>query len=198
MKKHFVISRTVLFSFFLLGLAFLCFLLPPWFLKLDDPCRKIERYYAVGALVSLVGSVVGIFGAFNISPKWWVGGVGFLLNCMTFVLVTVLAPGVLPLSDLDESRIVATEIEMKRVEIGLDHFNQENGYYPSEELGIQLLLENSPSRLSYLSKIPKDAWGNDLRYRNQEKTKTVEIISFGADGIEGGKCVDADLYLKVQ
>ena len=39
----------------------------------------------------------------------------------------------------------------------------------------------------------KDAWGNDFKYEKMT-SKKYDIISFGADGVEGGDADDADLH----
>jgi len=43
--------------------------------------------------------------------------------------------------------------------------------------------------------LPKDAWGNDFVYQlSPDSGKPFVIISYGADGEEGGEKLDADLY----
>ena len=40
--------------------------------------------------------------------------------------------------------------------------------------------------------LPKDGWDNDFRYTTQNG-KEYEIISMGADGVEGGTDLDEDI-----
>ena len=42
--------------------------------------------------------------------------------------------------------------------------------------------------------MPKDAWGNEFVYYHPGVTgHTIEVISYGGDGEEGGEGFDADL-----
>ena len=83
----------------------------------------------------------------------------------------------------------------------LDLYRLHNTSYPSSEQGLKALLEkpkvgvipkywNGPYlRGNYL---PEDSWDNPFIYIN-ENGKDYEIISLGADGVEGGTGFDADI-----
>ena len=81
-------------------------------------------------------------------------------------------------------------------------FKLDTGRYPTEEEGLQELIEQ-PTDVTgwntggYLetTTLPKDAWGHDFIYQlSPESGKPFVIISYGADGEEGGEGYDADLY----
>ncbi len=94
-------------------------------------------------------------------------------------------------------------VQMKSLYNGaLDMFKLNNSLYPSTEEGLQALVENPDtekypnySKSGYLKddKLPKDSWGNDFIYINDDGI--IEIISLGADRKEGGKNEGADIKM---
>lgn len=94
-------------------------------------------------------------------------------------------------------------VQMKSLYNGaLDMFKLNNSLYPSTEEGLQALVKNPDeekypnySKSGYLKddKLPKDSWGNDFIYINDDGI--VEIISLGADRKEGGKNEGADIKM---
>ncbi|MBU1659438.1 type II secretion system major pseudopilin GspG [bacterium] len=94
-------------------------------------------------------------------------------------------------------------VQMKSIYNGaLDMFKINNSVYPSTEEGLEALVKN-PDEEKYQnysmsgyfkdSKMPKDSWGNNFIYINDEGT--IELISFGADRKEGGKDEAADIKM---
>ncbi|MBU0720383.1 type II secretion system major pseudopilin GspG [bacterium] len=94
-------------------------------------------------------------------------------------------------------------VQMKSIYNGaLDMFKINNSVYPSTEEGLEALVANpdeekypgySTSGYFKDSKMPKDSWGNNFIYVNNEGS--VEIISLGADKKEGGKDEAADIKM---
>lgn len=94
-------------------------------------------------------------------------------------------------------------VQMKSIYSGaLDMFKINNSVYPSTEEGLQALVKNpdpekypaySTSGYFKDSKMPKDSWGSEFIYLNENGT--VELISFGADRKEGGKDEKADIKM---
>ena len=103
---------------------------------------------------------------------------------------------------LDESKVETTKIQINNVESALEQFKRRHGFYPSTEQGLAALVEkptvgkvpeNYPAD-GYLKAVPKDGWGNDFIYYSPGVAgHKIEIISYGADGEEGGDEMDADL-----
>ena len=94
-------------------------------------------------------------------------------------------------------------VQMKSIyNSSLDMFKIDNSIYPSTEEGLKALTEN-PDEEQYTnysasgyfkdSKIPKDSWGNEFIYLNDEGT--IELISLGADKKEGGKDESSDIRM---
>jgi len=94
-------------------------------------------------------------------------------------------------------------VQMKSIYNGaLDMFKLNNSTYPSTEEGLEALVKN-PDEEKYSnystsgyfkdSKLPKDSWGNNFIYINEDGT--IEIISLGADKKEGGKDEGVDIKM---
>jgi len=94
-------------------------------------------------------------------------------------------------------------VQMKSLYSGaLDMFKLNNSLYPSTEEGLAALVSNPDeekypnySSSGYLkdSKMPKDSWGKEFIYINDEGA--VELISLGADRKEGGKDQSKDIKM---
>jgi len=83
-------------------------------------------------------------------------------------------------------------VQMKSIYDGaLDMYKIKNSVYPSTEEGLKVLTEDS----TYFkdAKMPKDSWGQEFIYTNDNGT--VELISFGADKKEGGKDEGKDIKM---
>jgi len=75
----------------------------------------------------------------------------------------------------------------------LNTFFSEYGRYPTNEEGLDVLTRPSkqfPEPL--LEKLPRDPWGTPYQYTSSGPRDFV-VISFGADGREGGSEIDADI-----
>ena len=102
-----------------------------------------------------------------------------------------------------EAKEKLTCVQMKSIYNGpLDMFKVDNGMYPSTEEGLGALVQNpDPSKYPNYSKsgyfkdnkMPKDSWGSDFIYINDDGK--VEIISLGADHKEGGSGEAKDIKL---
>jgi general secretion pathway protein G len=101
----------------------------------------------------------------------------------------------------EEARRVKAELQIQEISSALKEFKIDNGFYPSTEQGLQALVEkpavgqtprNYPTD-GYMDKIPKDPWGNEYIYISPGKHGDFDIISYGADGEEGGQGNNADV-----
>ncbi len=106
------------------------------------------------------------------------------------------------LNYLDESKVETTKIQIRNIESALEQFKRRHGFYPTTEQGLVSLVEkptvgrvpdNYPAD-GYLKSLPKDGWGNDfVFYSPGVAGHKIEILSYGADGQEGGDEFDADI-----
>lgn len=126
-----------------------------------------------------------------------------LVEIMAVVLILALLMGIAAKNFIgmtDKARVTTTKATLKQLHQAVNMFKLDTGRYPTEEEGLRALIE-PPSDVTgwtgYLetTDVPKDAWKNDLVYiLNPESGKPFVIISYGADGKEGGEEYDADLY----
>lgn len=112
------------------------------------------------------------------------------------ILATVVAPKFL--GKTDDARKIKAKSDIQALESALDLYKLDNFTYPSTELGLEALV-NQPSeddapnwqKGGYLKKLQKDPWNHDYEYSYDEGI--LKITSLGADGIEGGQDVAADI-----
>ncbi len=117
------------------------------------------------------------------------------------LLAAMIVPNLTDKGEEAKKKIVC--INMKNIyNTMLDAFKIDNGVYPSTEEGLLLLIENPDEERypnyalgGYLkdSKIPKDSWGSEFIYINDEGS--IELISLGADRKEGGKDESSDIKM---
>ncbi len=117
------------------------------------------------------------------------------------LLVAIVAPKIM--GKTDDAKITEAKVQIRNFETALKMFKIDNGFYPSTEQGLDALIKKPvtgqiPSAYrdgGYLEqhKIPLDPWGNPYVYLSPGAHGDFDIISFGADGKEGGEGKDADI-----
>ena len=117
------------------------------------------------------------------------------------LLVTIVAPKII--GKTDDARVAEAKVQIRNFETALKMFKLDNGYYPPTEQGLEALIKRPetgkvPSNYregGYLEqkKIPADPWGNPYIYVSPGLHGDFDIISYGADGKEGGEGKDADI-----
>ena len=101
----------------------------------------------------------------------------------------------------NEARIVAAKHDIGTVVAALKLSKLDNGRYPSTDQGLPALVEKPTTdpvpanwkNGGYLEKMPKDPWGHDYLYLNPGIKREIDVMSYGADGVQGGEGFDADL-----
>ncbi len=104
----------------------------------------------------------------------------------------------------DEARVTKAKTDIQTLQSALILYKVKNGFYPTTEQGLKALVEKPTSKPiprnyppgGFLSQstVPKDPWGNEYIYRSPgEDGRPYEIISRGADQLEGGTGFDADI-----
>jgi len=136
------------------------------------------------------------------SPK------GFtLIELMVVIIILGLLAGlVLPkiIGREEEAKVSAAKVQIKAFESALDGFKLDTGFYPDTDQGLQALIKKPESgRIpdkwregGYLkpARIPKDPWGKEYLYFSPgSENREYEIISYGADGEQGGESKNADI-----
>jgi general secretion pathway protein G len=116
------------------------------------------------------------------------------------LLAAFVIPNITGKSEEAKQKLVC--IQMKSLNESLKMFKVDNGGYPTSEEGLKALLTNPrPSEYtSYSSNayiegknLPKDPWNKPYIYLNMDDT--IDLVSLGADGKEGGKNENRDQKL---
>lgn len=117
------------------------------------------------------------------------------------ILGTLLVPKIM--NKPDEARVTKAKMDIKAIQSALKIYKLENGIYPTTEQGLDALIKktdiepipNNFKKGGYVeADNMKDPWGRDFVYRSPgEDDRDFEIISYGADGKEGGEDFKADI-----
>ena len=93
----------------------------------------------------------------------------------------------------EKAKADAAKIEMGQIGQALDLYKLEVGRYPTSQEGLQALI-SAPAGVTNWngpywkrSTVPKDPWGNDYKYAAPGQRGPYDILSWGADGKEGGE-----------
>lgn len=98
----------------------------------------------------------------------------------------------------EQAKLDLVQSDLKVIEQQLELYRLDNFSYPSTDQGLEALLQKpggSPEAKNwkgpYIKRVAKDPWGVPYLYLNLDGA--IEIISFGADGKEGGSDNNADI-----
>jgi len=112
-------------------------------------------------------------------------GIGYL--CLTIPQV---------LNGGAKAKIAATRSDLKNIGDALDGYKLDMGRYPTKAEGLQALSKRPAKAAGWhgpyiQASIPKDPWGHDYVYE-VDKSGFL-LLSYGADGAEGGEGYAADI-----
>lgn len=112
------------------------------------------------------------------------------------LLAAMIVPNVI--GQGEQARVDLAKSNMASIASALDMFRLHNSRYPTTEEGLRGLVERPGNARSwpdggYLSRIPEDPWGNPYVYISPGTSGPYDLISLGADGVEGGEGSNADL-----
>jgi len=113
------------------------------------------------------------------------------------LLVAIAAPRVMKY--LGTARSDTAHIQIEKLSSVLDLYRLEVGHYPTDQEGLQALMEkpaqtdawNGPYLKSKDSLI--DPWGVPYAYRSPGQHGEFDLYTLGADGKEGGEGADKDI-----
>ena len=130
-------------------------------------------------------------------------GFSFIEVMVVIIILGLLSSivGVYLFDSAEKAKADATKTQIRGLETALDLYRLHNSRYPSSEQGLKALLEKPEVGLipknwngPYLrgNNLPEDGWDSPFRYIS-ENGNEYEIISLGADAIDGGVGLDADI-----
>ena len=117
------------------------------------------------------------------------------------LLAALVAPNVF--RHVGTAKDAAAKSQVEMLGAALDAYRLDNGRYPTTEQGLVALMEAPTSdpvpnnwKGPYLRKaVPNDPWGNAYNYLcpGNNSPQGYDLLSYGADGKEGGEGEDADI-----
>ena len=130
-------------------------------------------------------------------------GFSFIEVMVVIIILGLLSSivGVYLFDSAEKAKADATKTQIRGLETALDLYRLHNSRYPSSEQGLKALFERPEVGLipknwngPYLrgNKLPEDGWDSPFEYISVNGND-YEIISLGADGIDGGVDLDADI-----
>ncbi len=133
-------------------------------------------------------------------------GFSLLELLIVITIIAILSVVVVPrFMDIPQkARVEAAKQQISAFGLALDRYYLDNGKYPTTEQGLEALIQKpttDPAPMNYnpggylkKNQIPNDPWGNPYVYRSPgEYGNDYEIVSYGADGKQGGTGVDEDI-----
>lgn len=114
-----------------------------------------------------------------------------LIEIMVVVVIMgILAALIVPniMNRPDQARAVKAKQDILAIENALELYRLDNGYYPTQEQGLQALVtqpqsDPQPSNWrNYLKSLPMDPWGHAYHFQNPGQHGEVDVYS---DGIPG-------------
>lgn len=141
--------------------------------------------------------------ATGLNKKYKKNTYGFTLIELLIVMVIIglLAAFITPklIGRVGEAKITATKAQIELLSTALEIYKLDTSKYPSQDHGLDALI-NDPGNSKrwkgpYLKKgkVPKDPWGEEYVYRFPGEHGDFDIVSYGADGSDGGTDDDADI-----
>ena len=122
-----------------------------------------------------------------------------ILVVITIIALIMSLVGPRVLNYLTESKVKAAKIQMQSFSSALDLLYLDTGRYPSSAEGLAVLVKPTSAMAGwngpYLKggNVPNDPWGKPYLYRSPTERAKYEIMSYGADGQEGGTGTSADI-----
>jgi general secretion pathway protein G len=108
---------------------------------------------------------------------------------VVMVIIGLLAALVVPkfFGHVDRAMQQDAQAQIELLGQALDLYRLENHKYPNTDEGLQAIA-------SYLKKeLPKDPWGNKFEYRSPGEHGDYDLVSYGADSVEGGEDNNRDI-----
>ena len=129
---------------------------------------------------------------------------GFTLTevLVTMAIIGLLATGVVlaVLPRLGDASVKRVQADIASYETALSLYRLDHFRLPSEQEGLEALASAPPGvdadkypEGGYVQRLRPDPWGNPYVYRNPGRNGAYDILSYGADGVEGGEGADADI-----
>lgn len=115
------------------------------------------------------------------------------------ILAAVVAPRMM--DQPDKAAVVAAKQDLQAIITALNMYKLDNHHYPSTQQGLEALVQRPggvPEARNwkeggYLSRLPRDPWGNPYQYLSPGRSGDFEVYTLGKDGQPGGEGYNADI-----
>ena len=136
---------------------------------------------------------------FPIIKKSRVVHAGFTLLEMVIVLgiiAMIMGGAIFVMKNISDSgAITVVDGDFASIDNALQAYRNNAGNFPSGQQGLMALVEKPSSAprprrwIQIMDQLPKDPWGNEYvyKYPGSKDSSRPELISYGADGLEGSK-----------
>ena len=130
-----------------------------------------------------------------------VSGFTLIELLIVMIIIGLLAAFVVPklIGRVDESKQTAAKAQIELISTAIDIYKLDTGKYPLQDTGLSALntksedVDNWNGPYLKKEKVPKDPWGADYIYKYPGEHGDFDIISYGADGAEGGDGDNEDI-----
>ncbi len=122
-----------------------------------------------------------------------------MLVVITIIALIMALVGPRVLNYLTDAKIKTAKIQIASFENALDLYYLDANRYPSTSEGLRALVERPGGTVvwtgPYLkgNTVPNDPWGKPYVYRSPGEHGPYDIMSYGADGQQGGTGADGDI-----
>ena len=122
-----------------------------------------------------------------------------ILVVITIIGLIMALVGPRVINYLGEAKVKAAKIQIESFSSALDLYYLDAGRYPSSSEGLTALAQRPGGATTwngpYLKGgvVPNDPWGHPYLYRSPGEHGAYDIVSYGADGQEGGAGTAADI-----
>lgn len=125
-------------------------------------------------------------------------GLSWVEAISIIVLLAIVAMLVIPRFEFhsEHIRFIKTKADIQGLQIALNNYKTDNGFYPSTNQGLKALVnrpKSAPKPMNwkiggYLARIPADPWGRPFYYLNPgiHNSNGVDIFTYGPTGQPGG------------
>lgn len=112
------------------------------------------------------------------------------------LIAAVVAINVLPAQD--RARTEKARADIRALEQALEMFRLDNARYPTAEEGLAVLAKPGAAQGGrtepYVRRLPNDPWGKPYLYVIPgADARAFDLMTYGADGVEGGAGANADV-----
>jgi general secretion pathway protein G len=122
-----------------------------------------------------------------------------MLVVITIIALIMSLVGPRVLNYLSEAKAKTAKIQVESLASALDLYFLDAGRYPATSEGLNALVQPSGDTATwngpYLkgNTVPNDPWGRPYLYRSPGQHGPYDIVSYGADGQEGGTGAAGDI-----